>query len=210
MIRAACFAAALAAGTGQAAVIEADLQQATKSGGDVAFIVQFADGVDLNAFPGQGQGKGTQLVALLWALRNQANASQSAAIELLQAGGAKKIIQLWSINALAATASPDVLQDLADLPEVESIKLDTTLAAPSPQLATASTREGNLDAIRATELWDAGYDGAGVVVANVDTGRLTSTILISPLPGAAAPTAGSIRTESIRTPTTIPAMAPRP
>ena len=151
-------------------MIEADLQQATKSGGDVAFIVQFADGVDLNAFPGQGQGKGTQLVALLWALRNQANASQSAAIELLQAGGAKKIIQLWSINALAATASPDVLQDLADLPEVESIKLDTTLAAPSPQLATASTREGNLDAIRATELWDAGYDGAGVVVANMDTG----------------------------------------
>ena len=70
-----------------------------ESGGEVAFIAQFHQGLDLDAFPGQGKGGGMQLAALLWALRNQADASQKTAVELLQAGGAKKITQLWSINA---------------------------------------------------------------------------------------------------------------
>ena len=169
-VLAVCLAATLVAATVQAGEIEADLQQAMQSGGDVDFIVQFTDQLDLSAFPGKGKGKGMQLAALLWALREQADASQGVAVELLQASGASKIIQLWSINALAATASPAAVQQLADLPEVGSIKLDATLAAPSPQPAAASTPEWNLGSIRASELWNAGYDGAGTVVASMDTG----------------------------------------
>jgi len=163
-------AAPLLAGTVQAGVIEADLQRALDSGGEVAFIVQFIDRVDLSAFPGQGQGRGMQLAALLQALRDQADGSQVAAVELLQGRGATRLVQLWSINALAATASPETVQALADLTEVESIKLDATFAAPSPQPAAASTPEWNLDAIRAPELWSAGFDGTGAVVAGMDTG----------------------------------------
>lgn len=170
VISAACLAAALACTAAQAGEIQADLQQAMQSGGDVDFIVQFSDQIDLDAFPGQGQGKGVQLAALLWALRAHAETSQAAAVDLLKRKGARRSIQLWSINALAATADQDTIQELADLPEVDSIKLDSTLAAPSPKPAAASTPEWNLDSIRAPELWNAGYDGAGTVVSSMDTG----------------------------------------
>ena len=170
LLTAACLAATFAAVTAQAGEIEADLQQAMRSGDDVRFIVQFADQVDLSTFPGKGKGKGMQQAALLWALRNQADSSQVAALELLKGMGAKRFIQLWSINALAVTASPQTVQALSELDEVSSIKLDDTLAAPSPQPAAAATPEWNLNSIRASELWNAGYDGAGTVVANMDTG----------------------------------------
>ena len=163
-------AAMLASSVVQAAVVEEDLQQVMQSGGNIDFIVQFADQVDLSAFPGKGKGGGMQLAALLWALRNQADASQGTAVDILLASGASRIVQLWSINALAVTAKSDVIQNLAALPEVDSIKLDSTLAAPSPQPAAATIPEWNLDTIRAPELWGAGYDGTGSVVANMDTG----------------------------------------
>lgn len=166
----ACFAATLTTSTAHAAAIGADLQQAMLSGEDVTFIVQFVDQLDTDSFPGKGKGKGVELASMLWALRNHADSSQAAAVELLKGKGAKRLIQLWSINALAVTASPEAIRALAALPEVDGIKLDGTLAAPSPQPAAAATPEWNLDSIRASELWNAGYDGSGTVVANMDTG----------------------------------------
>ena len=56
----ACLAATLATSTVQAGVIEADLQQAMLAGGDVTFIVQFADQIDTAAFPGKGKLPPTQ------------------------------------------------------------------------------------------------------------------------------------------------------
>lgn len=162
--------AALTTSTAQAAVIEPDLQQAMQAGGDVQFIVQFADQVDVSTFPGKGKGKGMQLASMLWTLRNQADVSQADAVKLLKGRGAKRLIQLWSINALAVTASPAAVQALAALPGVQTIKLDGTLSAPSAQPAAAVTPEWNLNSIRASELWNVGYDGTGTVVANMDTG----------------------------------------
>jgi bacillopeptidase F len=107
---------------------------------------------------------------MLRALRNQADLSQADAIQLLQGKGARQLIQLWSINALAATASPDVVQALAALSGIENIKLDGTLSAPSAQPAAVAAPEWNLNSIRASELWNIGVDGTGTVVANMDTG----------------------------------------
>ena len=160
----------LANSKAHAATIDTDLQQAMQAGGEVRFIVQFADRVDVSSFPGKGKGKGVQLVSMLWALRKQANVSQADAVKLLKTRGAKRLIQLWSINALAASASPGVIQALAALPGVQAVKLDDTLTAPSAQPAAAAAPEWNLNTIRATELWNAGYDGTGTVVANMDTG----------------------------------------
>lgn len=174
LLSAACFAATLAASivisTAHAGVIKEDLQQSMKKGGDVRFIVRFSDQLDPASFPGKGKGKGVQLATMLWALRNQADVSQAEAVKMLQGKGAKRLIQLWSINALAVTANPEAIRALANLSEVDSIQLDDTLAAPSPQPAAAATPEWNLDSIRASELWNAGFDGAGTVVANMDTG----------------------------------------
>ena len=170
LLTAACLAATLSISTVQAGSIGADLQQAMKSGGDVSFIVQFKDQLDTSAFPGKGKGKGVELASMLWALRTKADSSQAAAVELLKGKGAKRLVQLWSINALAGIASPEAIEALAVLPEVDGIKLDGTLAAPSPEPAAAATPEWNLDSIRASELWNVGYDGTGTVVANMDTG----------------------------------------
>mgnify|MGYP001765361199 CR=1 FL=1 len=153
-----------------AAVIDPDLEAAMQTGADVPFIAQFSERVDLSAFPGQGSGGGMQLAALLWALRNLADASQESAVELLKAGGAMRIIELWSINALAATASPDLVRDLAALPEIETIKLDAILAAPSPEPAVSVPSEWNLEAVQVPAVWDQGLTGTVSVVAGMDTG----------------------------------------
>lgn len=170
LLSAACFAATLTTSTAQAGGIAADLRQAMKDGAEVSFIVQFKDQLDTDSFPGKGKSKGVELASMLWALRHQADSSQATAVKLLKGKGAKRLIQLWSINALAGTASPEAIEALAALPEVDGIKLDGSLAAPSPQPAAAATPEWNLDSIRASELWNAGYDGTGTVVANMDTG----------------------------------------
>jgi bacillopeptidase F len=107
---------------------------------------------------------------MLWALRNQADASQQAAVTLLRNRGATKIVQLWSINALAATASAGVIPRLASLPGVERISLDATLAAPGTQSAAAAPPEWNIDAVQAPAVWTAGFTGEGTVVAVMDTG----------------------------------------
>jgi serine protease AprX len=154
----------------QAATMTAGVQQAIQDGKDVAFIVRFTEHVDLGAFPAKGQGRGVDLVALIQALQNTANASQGTAIAYLQGNGVKRLVQLWSINALAVTASADVIQPLLGLPGVDSITLDTSVQAPAPATETATPSEWNLDAIRAPEFWGLGYTGTGMVVAGMDTG----------------------------------------
>jgi bacillopeptidase F len=71
---------------------------------------------------------------------------------------------------MAVTARVDVIRELASQPGIESIRLDGTLSAPGPAPAVSASPEWNLAAIGAPELWDLGYTGAGVVVANMDTG----------------------------------------
>lgn len=155
----------------QAGVIEPALQQAMQGGEEVSFIIHFEEQLDLSAFPGRGKGKGLELASLLWALRNQADSSQAEAIELLKVRGVKRLIQLWSINGLAATAYPAVIEEVASLQGVGDIVLDTALAAPSPDPAVATTPEWNLDMIRAPEFWNNySVDGHGTVVASMDTG----------------------------------------
>jgi bacillopeptidase F len=179
LLTAACLAATLLGSNVQAAVVGANLQQAMQSGDEVRFIVRFTDKLDHRAFRGKGKGKGRKGMKhaeMLRALKNKADFSQSAAMKVLKGKGskggrrAKRVIQLWSINALAVTASPETVQALATLPGVSSITLDHTLNAPSPEPAAAAAPEWNLDVIRAPELWSAGYDGTGTVVANMDTG----------------------------------------
>ena len=169
-VLAACLGTSLVVATAQAGQIDADLQQAMQTGADVDFIVQFSDQLDLDSFPGKGNGKGMQRSALLWALRDLADASQSDVVKLLRTNGAKRLIQLWSINALAVTASPAAIAELAALPGVDSVRLDSSLREPTRQPAAAATPEWNLDSIRAPEMWNAGYDGTGTVVASMDSG----------------------------------------
>jgi bacillopeptidase F len=154
----------------QAATITSGLEAAMQSGAEVSFIAEFESQVDLRTRLAKGQGTGRQMAALLRDLHQQADLSQQGARQLLQAGGARDMVQLWAINALAARADSALIRALAQLEEIRIIRLDATMASPAPELAVEADLEWNLNAVHALDLWQLGYTGSGVVVAGMDTG----------------------------------------
>lgn len=146
------------------------LQRAIDAGEEVSFIIRFAERVDVNEFNAQGQGRGLERAALLRALKDNANASQGRANAVLRRVRASRLVQLWAINSLAATAKADVIPELLDLPEVESITFDDIVTGPTSESSNAAVSEWNLNLVRAPELWSQGYTGIGVVVATMDSG----------------------------------------
>ena len=78
---------------------------------------------------------------------------------------------LWIVNAIAVTATPAVISELAAHRDVREIRPD--LVVPAPQTAATATSapaETNVALVNAPALWDLGYRGQGIVVANMDTG----------------------------------------
>jgi subtilisin family serine protease len=110
---------------------------------------------------------------LVQALRDQAGASQAEILSLLEEwealGAAEDIIPYWIINGVALKASPRVLEALARHPLVVEIVPDRVFPAPQGTLETYMV-ETNVDVTNATRLWELGYRGQGMVVANMDTG----------------------------------------
>jgi subtilisin family serine protease len=132
--------------------------------------------VDLRAIA--GTTRGARLENTIRALQARANTDQPRLQALAQvralSGKVTRIMPLWIINGIALTATSDVILEVALLPEVERINLDSTIAAPAaPAAAPASASgppEANLSAINAPAIWNLGDRGAGIVVANLDTG----------------------------------------
>ncbi|HEY9147965.1 MAG TPA: S8 family serine peptidase, partial [Gammaproteobacteria bacterium] len=160
----------LAASSVQAATIGQGVNEAMQHEGDISFIVRFGGRVALQELPAKGRARDEALAQMIYSLRSQAEVSQRNALSLIRQGNATRVVQLWSINALAVTANAQMLRALAALPEVESITLDATLAAPTPQPAATAVAEWNLDAVAVPPLWDEGLNGQGTVIAAVDTG----------------------------------------
>jgi subtilisin family serine protease len=73
-------------------------------------------------------------------------------------------------NGLALTAEPDVIREIAARPEVARVTLDAVILAPTAPAAAAASPEPNLSVINAPAVWNLGYRGQGIVVANLDTG----------------------------------------
>jgi subtilisin family serine protease len=118
-----------------------------------------------------------RLGAVEHALRTVASSTQKDLIDLLTVrkgqGLVAKFVPLWILNGIEVVATPDVIAELATRSEVRQIQPDLTFQAPqavASETTTASTAEANLARIDAPALWDIGYRGQGVVVANMDTG----------------------------------------
>jgi subtilisin family serine protease len=111
--------------------------------------------------------------AVIEALQSRSNASQQSISAALSAdisrGRVSNVIPFWIFNGMSVTATADVIQELAARSDVESITSDTTEIIPVGTVDLAPPA-GNLSAINAPALWDLGYSGQGVVVANMDTG----------------------------------------
>lgn len=134
----------------------------------ISVIVTLADRVDIRAFT--GERKQARRARIVSALQAQADRTQATLRALLQEGGATGVKPLWIINGVAATVTPALASRLLSFPGVELVALDSTMKAPATTPGVASAPEWNLTAVDVPAVWSLGFNGAGAVVANMDTG----------------------------------------
>ncbi|MGD6941435.1 S8 family serine peptidase [Cytobacillus gottheilii] len=126
--------------------------------------------------------------AVLSSLRSTAIETQGSVTDFLhkqeELGKAKNVQSYYIVNAMAVTATKDVLEELAKFPEIEKILPNETrqLYKPAKEKQKASLQvqpakdaetnatEWNIDRVGAPAVWEMGVDGAGTVVASIDTG----------------------------------------
>ena len=126
-----------------------------------------------------------QIKKIIERLQKKAQQTQSKVIQLVEsriaAGTAQSYTSFWMINGLEVTATPAVIQELAQLSAVGRIVRNESIAAPAaPPTALLNSRaslvrqggapEANIALVNAPALWSQGYQGQGIVVANMDSG----------------------------------------
>ncbi|WP_114970168.1 S8 family serine peptidase [Rhodoferax ferrireducens] len=135
---------------------------------DVSVILSFSDRVNRRQF--EMKDRLQRNSRLFNALKEKAVATQGTLRTLLQNNRARRVRELWVINGMAFTVPASLVRTLARLPGVESVRPDSILQAPETAAGNPAPPEWNLSAVGAPDLWSLGYSGAGVVVANMDTG----------------------------------------
>ena len=155
----------------QGGVISPELQSILQSSGDedeISVIATLSDRPDL---PGiQERYRRLLRAKIIKALRETADLTQRPLREFLKMRRASRVTPLWLINGMAVTVPAYVIPEIAALPGVERVSLDAVIDAPPVSYTASATPEWNIRAIGAPDLWDLGFTGSGVVVANMDTG----------------------------------------
>jgi subtilisin family serine protease len=154
--------------------ITPDLQAALTDlpeGEMITFIVTLIDQADLSQIPGASRAARQQ--GIIRALQAQARASQAQIMALLNAwqnqGKVENYDSFWVFNGLSVTATQEVIQNLAARSDVLKITPDDISISPT-FIQSAAPPEDNISNIMAPALWDLGFYGQGVVVANMDSG----------------------------------------
>jgi bacillopeptidase F len=174
LIRTGMVAAMLAfscGGGAHAAVIDAELEtelDAHAASDEMPVIVSFSDKVDHRQF--EVKDRRHRDTRLYKALKDKSAVTQAEHKAFLQRRGAHHLHELLTINGIAATVRVDVIRELASHPGVESIRADSVLQAPAVSYGSPALPQWNLSAVHAQDLWALNHTGAGVVVANMDTG----------------------------------------
>jgi subtilisin family serine protease len=105
-------------------------------------------------------------------LQRHAASTQSDLLAMLHARSADQVYAvtpLWIDNAIALSASREVIFDLARRTDVARIQLDEAFLMPTAN-ADLNAVPSNLAAIGAPAAWQRGVTGRGVVVAVLDSG----------------------------------------
>lgn len=114
------------------------------------------------------------------ALQEAAKSSQPALVKALRSAKLSDHVShwqsFWIVNAVAVHGDHVALRELARLPGVAHVVPEIKLEAPvitpvsAPAAAQPRTVEWNIASINADDVWNLGYTGEGLVLANVDTG----------------------------------------
>jgi len=186
--------------TSHAGVISPELETTlarTATEQEIPVIITLKDKVDLTLF--KDKDKSLLRSNLIKALKQKTDSTQAPIKAFLEERGVKQIHSLWAINGMLIKATPRVIREIADQPNIERIKLDQTqrfrdrfkgIRKYSPRLRSrvrtppkkidipGETQvisvdvkaEWNLITIGASGLWSKGHTGKDVAVANLDTG----------------------------------------
>ena len=112
---------------------------------------------------------------LLPALQNKASACETSLGNVLENTALEPPVTLWIINGIAATVPVASLNGLVHRAGVDVVYLNETVELPPAPVPAGAPGDPaytywNISEIRATDLWEFGYYGTGVVVATMDSG----------------------------------------
>jgi len=142
--------------------------------GSASYWIQFKNTVDLSpAYTMNWSDRGWFVYETL---QKQADVTQAQVQSYLQ-GSKVEFKSYWINNSILVTSSTQaVLNDILKFDGVESIQARKTYILYEPDTSAAVLDNGinaiepNLTHVNADDVWALGIDGAGLVVANIDTG----------------------------------------
>jgi subtilisin family serine protease len=160
--------------------IDPGLLQRMESGGagqEYAVVIKLQDVIDLQALETKVKNMGRReraatVVREVRARAEQARQNLQSYLNIRTAmGKIKKMTPLWIANGIAVTADGETITEAALRPDVAEVIPDRIVTLGTSAPASSTLPAGwNLDRIGVRSLWNAGYTGQGVVVANLDTG----------------------------------------
>ncbi len=153
-------------------VLQATLA-AAPSDAQLTFLVRLKDQADMRK--GRTGTREQRQREVITELRAKAAATQgNIRLNLDLLGGQNKITNiqpLWVLNAISVTATPDVLAAIANRSDVESMTPDDiSIVTVASSNLTSTMGTLSAEVTQSSNMWNLGYTGQGVVVADLDTG----------------------------------------
>lgn len=160
----------------------------------VTFLVKLTDQIDTPKVAAEAEKKAkalkhtpakTELMkrsAVVSHLRNKADETQQNLISYLQEqkqkGNVTDFESFYIVNAMAITATEDVMNEIAAFTEVAKVLPNETRQLITPDateteaepIADINGIEWSVQKVGAPALWEQGIDGGGIVIASLDTG----------------------------------------
>ncbi len=153
-------------------LVEPGLQVQLMGGQTASYLIYFRETPDLSAAYGMEWIERGRFVAN--ALSQAATRSQASVRAYLDERGVQ-YKTFWIDNIISVQSSNrTVFNGLLNFSEIEALRAQRKLGLIEPQRVTAPSApqaiEPNIAHVGADQVWDLGFDGEGLVVANVDTG----------------------------------------
>ncbi|SHF76463.1 S8 family serine peptidase [Ornithinibacillus halophilus] len=159
----------------------------------VTFLVKFKEKADVMKVAKEARSKAqkanlsayrqelAQRSSVISELKATALESQANVKDFLEAeadkGNVENIHSYYIVNGMAVTATKEIAEKIATFAEVEKILpneerrlISTVETGVEPAENSINNIEWNVDTVNAPDAWSMGFDGAGTVVANLDSG----------------------------------------